>query len=167
MKYFKTLFLLLLFPFLLGSTTHKFYVSITKVEFIEEQRSIQIISKLFIDDIEQTLQERYDPNVSIATEKETDRDVEFLKDYIFNKLNIQVNGNPATLTYIGREYDVDIMKVYIEVEDVSEVRSIEIENKILMDKYPEQQNIIHFKNQKTRKNLILDINNPKGVLNFE
>jgi len=142
-------------------------VSITKIEFIEEQRSIQIISKIFIDDIEQTLQERYDPNVSLATEKETDRDIEILKDYIIKKLNIQVNGIPVSLTYIGKEYDIDIMKIYIEVEDISEVRSIEIENKILMDNFPEQQNIIHYKKNKTRKNLILDINSPKGVLNFE
>ncbi len=167
MSPFKFIFILLLFPIVLGSTTHKFYVSITKIEFNEEQRSIQIISKIFIDDIEQTLQERYNPTVSLATEKETDKDIEILKDYIFKKLNIQVNGSPVALTYIGKEYDLDIMKVFIEVENISEVRSIGIENKILMDKYPEQQNIIHYKIKKTRKNLILDINNPKGVLNFD
>jgi hypothetical protein len=59
------------------------------------------------------------------------------------------------------------MKVFIEIENVTIVNSIEIENKILMDKFPEQQNIIHYKNHKVRKNLILDNNNPKGVLNFE
>src|SRR5210317_1358111 len=118
MGHFKIIFILLMFPILLGSTTHKFYVSITKVEFVEEQRSIQIISKIFIDDIEQTLQERYNQRVSLATKKETERDIEILKDYIFKKLNIQVNGIPTTFTYIGREYDIDIMKVFIEVENV-------------------------------------------------
>ena len=167
MRYFKTILILLLIPLLMGSTTHKFYVSITKLEFIEEQRSIQIISKIFIDDIEQTLQERYDPKVSLATEKETEKDIEMLKDYIFKKLKIRVNGTPASMTYIGKEYDIDIMKIYIEVEDISEVRSLEIENKILMDNFPEQQNIIHYKNNKIRKNLILDLSNPNGVLNFE
>jgi translation initiation factor IF-2 len=167
MSNFRTILILLLFPLILGSTTHKFYVSITKIEFIEDQRSIQIISKIFIDDIEQTLQERYDTDVSLATDKETERDIEILKDYIFKKMNIQVNGAPVSLSFIGREYDIDIMKVYIEVGDISEVRSIEIENKILMDNFPEQQNIIHYKNKKTRKNLILDLNSPKGVLIFE
>ena len=159
--------LLMLFPLLLGSTSHKFYVSITKVEYVEEKSSIQIISKIFIDDIELSLKERYNSNVSLATKMESDKDIEMMKDYIFKKLNIQVNGSAVTYTYIGREYDLDIMKIFIEIVDISEVRSIEIENKILMDKFPEQQNIIHYKEKDIRKNMILDINNPKGVLNFD
>ena len=45
--------------------------------------------------------------------------------------------------------------------------TIEIENIILMYQYDEQQNIIHFRNKKRRKSLILDKDNPKGVLNFD
>jgi hypothetical protein len=36
-----------------------------------------------------------------------------------------------------------------------------------MDLFDEQQNIIHYKYQDQRKNLILDVNNTKGVLNFD
>ena len=41
-----------------------------------------------------------------------------------------------------------------------------IENKILLDLFPEQQNIIHFSNEKNKRNLILDKNHPTGLLNF-
>ena len=61
---------IMLSPVLMSSGAHKFYVSITKVEFSEEAQSVQIITKLFIDDIEATLQKRYDPNVSLDTKKE-------------------------------------------------------------------------------------------------
>ena len=151
---------------MLGSASHKFYVSVTKIEYIEEQESIQIISKLFIDDIEMVLQERYLSTITLDPNKETEADIEFLKEYIFKKLKIIVNDQPVKMNYIGKEYDIDIMKVYIEIENVKKVNSIEIENNILIDKFPEQQNIIHYKNQDERKNLILDANNPKGVLNF-
>lgn len=166
MKFLKFTILILLFPLLLGSNTHKFYVSITKIEYVKEKESVQIISKLFIDDIEQTLQERYVHTISLGTDKETQKDVDFLKEYIFAKLKIKVNDQPVNLRYIGKENDIDIMKVYLEIEGVSELSLIEIENKILMDKFPEQQNIIHFKYNNLRKNMILDNNNPKGVLNF-
>jgi hypothetical protein len=37
---------------------------------------------------------------------------------------------------------------------------------MLMDLFDKQQNIIHIKRYKQRKSLVLDIDNPKGLLNF-
>lgn len=163
----KIVILLLFLPILFGFVSHKFYVSITKIEYVKEQESVQIITKLFIDDIEQVLRERYTPSITLVPEKETEADIEMLKDYIFKKFKILVNGQSVEMNYIGKEYDIDIMKVYIEIQNIKEVHSIEIENKILMDLFDEQQNIIHYKYQDQRKNLILDVNNTKGVLNFD
>jgi hypothetical protein len=56
--------------------------------------------------------------------------------------------------------------MYFEIEDIDTLGSLEIENKILIDLFPEQQNIIHFSNEKNKKNLILDKNRPSGLLNF-
>ena len=78
----------------------------------------------------------------------------------------KVNGNDTQLIYIGKEYDIDILNMYFEIEDIDTLGSLEIENKILIDLFPEQQNIIHFSNEKNKKNLILDKNRPSGLLNF-
>ncbi len=166
MKYFKIYLLLFLFPLVTASTSHKFYVSITAIEYVEDQQSLQIITKIFIEDIEQALQERYDSSISLATKKETEDDANYLSDYILQKLKIKVNGELVTLNYIGKEYDLDILKAYIEIENVTEFKTIEIENRILIDKFSEQQNIIHLKTSSSRRSLILDNDNPKGVLNF-
>ena len=89
-----------------------------------------------------------------------------LKKYILQKLKISVDGAPLTLDYLGIEYDIDMVKSYIEVTGVKEFKSIEIEFNALTEIFTEQQNIIHFKSSNNRKSLILDIDNPKGVLNF-
>ena len=68
---------------------------------------------------------------------------------------------------MGKEYDIDIAKIYLEIENVSELKSIEIENKVLIDMFSEQQNIIHLTTPDSRRSLILDKSNPKGVLNFK
>ena len=34
---------------------HKFYVSLTQVEYVKEKQSLQIISRVFLDDIEDAL----------------------------------------------------------------------------------------------------------------
>jgi hypothetical protein len=59
-----------------------------------------------------------------------------------------------------------MVKSYIEVVGLKDFKKIEFEFKALTEVFPEQQNIIHFKNSKKRKSVILDIDNTKGVLNF-
>jgi uncharacterized protein YuzE len=70
------------------------------------------------------------------------------------------------LDYIGKEYDTDMLVAYIEVKDVKELKTIEIENKVLMEMFPEQQNIIHLKTPESRRSLILDKDEPSGKLKF-
>jgi len=166
MNYLKIFFLLTFFPLIVGTTTHKFYVSTTTVEYVKEEKTIQIITKIFTEDIELALQERFDSSISMDSDNETKTAETLLKKYLFKKLKIRVNGIPQEIKYIGKEYDLDITKIYLEIENVSVLKSIEVENKVLMDVFSEQQNIIHLKTPESRKNLILDKNKPKGLLNF-
>tara|TARA_B110000003_G_scaffold226839_1_gene227922 strand:+ start:7849 stop:8358 length:510 start_codon:yes stop_codon:yes gene_type:complete len=160
------IFCLLIFPFFAGFVAHKFYVSTTKVEYVKERKSIQIISKIFVEDLELVLQERYSSRVQLDPKKETDLDQNYVLNYILQKLKFKINEKEAQLIYIGKEYDIDILNIYFEIEDVDSLESIRIENKILIDLFPEQQNIIHFSNEKNKRNLILDKNHPTGLLNF-
>lgn len=166
MKYFRILVLLLIFPLFLATTAHKFYVSITKIEYVKEKKSLQIITKIFIDDIEDALQQRYDSSLSLGAKKETKTTDENVKRYILSKLKIEVNEKPVKLDYIGKEYDVDMLVAYIEVANITDLKSLEVENKILMEMFPEQQNIIHLKTPNSRKSLMLDKDEPNGVLKF-
>ncbi len=168
MKYLKSIFLVILFFTLTAGNIHKFYVSTTQIEYAEQEESLQIIVKIFIDDIEAVLRERYNkPEMELASKKETEEDAELIKQYILKKLHIQVNHKEMPLTYIGKEYDIDVLKAYIEINQVSSLQLLEIENKLLMEKFPKQQNIIHFKWGKNRNSLLLNIDNPKGLLKFE
>jgi hypothetical protein len=166
MKIFRIFALLMVFPLVSGAPAHKFYVSITKIEYVKEKSSLQIITKIFIDDIEDALQQRYNPSISLDTKKETAAADEDLKKYILQKINIKVNGKAVSLNYIGKEYDTDMVVAYMEVTGLKELKTITIENKILLDVFSEQQNIIHLKTPNSRKSLILDKDEPSGQLNF-
>ncbi|QIE60466.1 hypothetical protein G5B37_13100 [Rasiella rasia] len=167
MKFLKYTFLLLLFPLLTASTSHKFYVSITTIEYAQKEQSLQIITKIFLDDIEDALEARYGKKFRFNSTKETEAETKVLKDYVFQKFKVNVNGSPATLNFIGKEYDIDVVKCYIEIPNVTQLSTIEIENKVLLDMFDEQQNIIHVKNNKTRRSLVLEKENPKGLLKFD
>lgn len=165
MKIFRVLLIALVFSIVTASTAHKFYVSTTKIEYVEQQQSVQIISKIFIDDLEEVLRKRYDESIVLDSKDESEQD--FVKRYLLQKLQITINGIPATLEYIGKEYEIDVIKVYFEINDIIELNTIEIENIVLLDLFEEQQNIIHLKTGKSRRSLVLNKENPKGMLNFD
>ena len=167
MKFLKFALVLVLFPLIAASTDHKFYVSTTNVEYVAESQSIQMISKIFIEDIEDVLQVRFGPNVSLDTPKETPEHLELLKNYVKQKFNVYVNGVFVDYEFIGHEYEIDIVKCYLEIKNVPELHTIEFENKILIDLFDEQKNIIHVKTPNSRRSMVLDVDNPKGLINFD
>ncbi len=156
----------MLFPLIAANSNHKFYVSTTNIEFVPKSESVQIISKIFIDDIEKALRKRSGKEVSLATKKETEADRELLKNYIMQKFSISINGEDSKYQYLGIDYETDIVKCYLEITGVSEFKTIEVDNKILFDMFDEQKNIIHVKTPESRKSMVLNIDNPKGLLNF-
>jgi len=164
MRFIKIFLMAIILPMLVAATIHKFYVSTTNIEYSKKNESLQIISKIFIDDIEDVLQKRYDPTLSLDSKKETKEDAELFKQYISQKLKIWVDGKRVDFKYIGKQYDVDIVNVYIEVPNIKNPKTIEVEYKILFELFSEQQNIIHVKSDGYRRSLVLDKDNPKEML---
>ena len=112
MKYKKILFLIIIVPILTAATIHKFYVTTTRVEYIPQEQSLQIITEIFTDDIEKTLTKRTLKEVHLDSEKETNEDLALLRDYVFNKFVVFVNGIKVNYNYIGLQYDIDRVKLY-------------------------------------------------------
>jgi hypothetical protein len=166
MKHISILLLLIMAPVFIAAGVHKFYASVTKIEYVESEKTLQVITQIFTDDLENTLSERYQRKVHLGTKKETPEDVALMKKYILDKLIISVNGKPATLSFIGNKYETDQVKLFYEITGVGILKSMEIENKVLMGMFEDQQNIIHLKTSKNRRSLILERDNPKGLLKF-
>ena len=158
--------LVLLLPQLSFTTAHKFYVSVTDVEYNENQKSLQIISHVFIDDLEKLLKERYKEDLFLLKKGEHPEADAFVRKYFQDKMKISVNGKERTLKYLGKEYDNDELLVYIEVENVEPFKNIEVENTVLTDIFPQQKNIVKVENKGEIKSLLLMRSNAKGTLNF-
>ncbi len=143
---------------------HKYYVSTTNVEYSEADRSLQVITRIFTDDLEKLLNERYGIEARLATEEESKLTDRFLQKYFSQKLTFRVNGEAKTLNFLGKTYEQDIVKCFIEVEGVHDISSISVENQLLFDIFGEQQNIVHLKVSGTRKSFLLVRENDKGLL---
>ncbi|MDX1719090.1 MAG: DUF6702 family protein [Salegentibacter mishustinae] len=139
-----------------NSGAHEFYLSVTEIEYNNEKQSLQIITRVFIDDFEDVLNERYGADLQLSEEAEEGAVAENISKYLKQKLKLQVNGEELQLNYLGKEYDADQLILYIEVEDLAPFNKIEVTNEILTDLFDDQKNVVHVKvNDKTKSLLLM------------
>ncbi|WP_353778812.1 DUF6702 family protein [Winogradskyella sp. 3972H.M.0a.05] len=162
----KTLILMLFVSTMSFQSAHKYYFSLTQIEHVQDSKALQIIMNVFIDDIERALEKQNDKSFKLNTPEEIEDVDTYIEAYLSERFNVQLNNADTTYKYIGHQYEGDVVYFYIEIENVTSVSSIEVENKVLMDILPEQQNLVKLKINKTFKSLMLTIDNYKGLLNF-
>ena len=66
---FKKYFLLLLIIPLLSFSVHKYYLSLTQINYKEASKSVQIIINVFMDDIETALNKDHSIDLQLSTKK--------------------------------------------------------------------------------------------------
>ena len=110
---------------------------------------------------------RYNEDLKLAPDSDANTVDTYMKRYLSDKLELKVNGNPVKFNFIGKEYKDDIAYCYLEVENVSNIRSIEVSNRILFDKFADQQNIVRLKLLGNNKSFLLVPDNDKCMLNFD
>ncbi len=166
-KRYSCVAIIVILPLLFGFINmHKFYVSVTQIEYDSQEASLQIISRVFIDDLERLLQERYDEDAVLDVSKNQEQVDRYIAKYFDEKMQLIVDKKIREIQFLGKKYEDDLVICFLEVKKVVDPTILEIENKILFDIFEEQQNIIHVKKNTDRKSLILEREKPKGVLKF-
>lgn len=166
MKSLKVFLILTLLPLFAFTSMHKYYISVTQVNYIKDKQSIQITSRFFIDDFENALKQNYDEAIMLAEEDEPQAVDSFTNKYLHNNIKLAVNEAPVNFNFIGKEYEGDIIRCYLEVENVKSIESISITNSVLFDLQKDQQNIIKTKINSKNKSVILTYENPNALLKF-
>lgn len=146
---------------------HKFYVSTSNIEYNSAAGNLEIIQHIFIDDLEAVLRARYGEKIKLASVNESEDNATLIKRYLLRQWTIKNNDKELELNYLGHKYDIDQVKVYIEVPMKQAPEILFFKNKTLFDLTSEQQNIIHVKMGDERKSLLLFSENPIGELNFK
>src|SRR5690606_20629952 len=101
--------------FLSFSIAHKFYVSVTNVAYAKEDGAFQITSRIFIDDLDAVLAERYGIKAKLATPDEAKVADEYIEKYFRTKFTVMFNGEVANYSFLGKRYDTDVVICYLEI----------------------------------------------------
>ena len=150
------------------AATHKFYVSVTNMEYDQEDQAFQITTRIFIDDLETALNARYEVDARLATDQEIEASNALISKYLNTKISFILNGQKKEFRFLGKEYKDDLVLCYLEITEVvlADLKSIAVINDLLTEFFEEQQNVVHVKIGDTKKSFILVRENNKGMLNL-
>ena len=135
---------------------HPFHVSVCDVDFNEEAKSIQLSQRIFLDDLEQTLNEKYRVNLVIDDELSKVYRDSLIKVYLFESLQVSIDGKEKKGIYIGNEIEDEAMWCYIEFKGIKKFKSLKIKSSVLIETFEDQANIIHFTYGDYEKSIKLD-----------
>jgi hypothetical protein len=145
---------------------HKFYMAIYQVNFVPEKKMLQITARIFIDDLNQTLEKKYGKPFFLGSDKETVASVNFLKSYFKENFFVKVNGKDKQMNFLSTEIDNDVLVCYLNCREITNIKSIEISNTMLFERFLEQQNILHITAYGKKNSFLFTVNNTKQVLNY-
>ena len=148
-----------------GFTFHEFYVSLCKIDHNPETNALEITMKIFSDDLEYGItgvQKFY----GLGTEKEPAGADSLIFSYILENFKVVIDGDPIKPVYIGKEVELDVTWIYVEIENVPGFKEIEITNHMLTEVLQDQVNIINVNYTGKNLGLLLKHDNPTGILNF-
>jgi len=156
---------LLIIP-LFAFTLHKFHLSLTKINFNKKEQAVQITMRCFIDDIENTVNKKENCNLELDTKLESKKSDSLLQNYLLQNFKISINKEKTKWNYIGKEYSNDIVYFYLEIDSVSTISSIQVENKVLLNDFDDQQNVIKLNINNQQKTFLLKNNSFLKSFNF-
>lgn len=151
---------------LFAFTMHKYYVSLCEIEYLKEKQSIQITLGVFIEDLEFTLNKNSGKQLNLGSKIEVENIDDYYKKYLNEHLLISINGKNQPYKFIGKEYDGDIVRFYLEINNIKELKSIEVTNNILINEFDNQKNIVKIKVKDFNKTFYLNKSNDKSLLKF-
>lgn len=122
---------------------HDFHASITRIDYNEESKVLEITLRVFTDDMSSGLDTYTGRNLSFGTPMESPSVNEKLPEYLNSRFKVLVDGKPIGYKYLGKELEEDATWIYLESEKTKPSKTIQVTNSVLTELFDDQGNIIH------------------------
>lgn len=136
-------FLVILFSFL---GLHPVHLSVTNIEYVENQKKFEISIRVFINDFEKIVDYQNNIKLNLGTSKELPKANYYIDKYIFKHLKIKINGSyiPESKFLLKKKEKKDVtLWLYYEVKNNKKnISEIEVFNNLMTDLYRDQKNMV-------------------------
>jgi hypothetical protein len=135
---------LILFAHLFSPSEHETYVSITEI-MAKENEALEISIELIAHDFEYAYKKEMNKSIkSIFKEKKEYYGYDEIKTYLDNHFSISQKDSKTELKIIGNEVKLDgSLLIYIEGKYKKNIKYIRVNNDLLVNWLPNQQNIVN------------------------
>ena len=148
-----------------GLWAHKFHASLTEIEYKKENRSFQIVLRLFPDDLELAVNKMVGEKLKFENNPQTNT---LVMKYIQSKFLIQDNAkNEMPYKWVGIEWEVDVVWVYLEMNNMSNLQGFKVNQHVFIDLYSNQVNTVNFKNDNQKNTHIFKKNDGLKPFNID
>jgi len=149
-----------------ATAAHVFYVSIARVKWNVDDARLDISVRIFTDDLEEAIVAKGGPRLRLWTDQaHADRD-RHVSAYLDSRLAFRVNGVDRQLTYAGMEDALDATACLVQIKGVGRVETIEVENRILIEMFDTQANVMRFEIGGEKKYVNLSKKTVTGTVRF-
>ncbi len=123
---------------------HPLHISISEINYSEKDKALQITSRIFIDDLEQSIRDkRQEQELDLLSPKNGLTTDQLVNAYLQEHFKIKLDGKARPLKLLGHEIEDVAIICYIEVENVRKVKSMDVFNDLITETYGDQSNIVH------------------------
>lgn len=153
---------------LTAGISHKFYLSLAQIEHNNKNQTLEISLKVFTDDLERCLGKKFRENLKLGDADEHPQSDQLIESYLKEKIRFKCDGKDLTLMFLGKEVSVEETWCYVEVALNSEnPKSIEIDNRIFIEVYADQVNMMKFSSPTTApQDLNLNKQQTTGIIHL-
>ena len=144
---------------------HPIYISVLEINSVEN--NLEVIIKIFRDDLEDGIRYTLDKEVSIDNQDKIELNKELIKNYFEKVLFIKINKEKKSILFSEFILENDRIKISGKITNNLIIKSFEIYNETLVDIYSLQKNVVFIKIYKEMFNITLDKNNKKTNLIIE
>ncbi len=126
---------------------HPVHVSLTNIEYKKANKNFELVFKIFTDDFENALKNKYGVTTHLGTEKEVKQTNEYIKKYILENFRFLINNRDQTsqrLKFLRKDFNTEATWLYYEFIPPTNIKSVTIKNTILNQLFNDQTNLVFF-----------------------
>lgn len=147
---------------------HPIHLSVSEINYSEKDKALQITSRIFLDDLEESIrQERNQRDLDILEPVTGFTTEQLIRDYVLKRFTVKLDGKLQKMNFLGFEREDPAVICYIEIESVKKFKTIEIRNEVIQELYDDQSNIVHVTYKGPVKSARLMRDKPSEVFTFD
>ena len=143
MKKFFLLFTFLLTFLVSAKPIHPYHVGSVEINYNAKTKTFEISAKFFLDDLENSLNAKYNKTLHFGEEKSKAGLDQALENYFAEYFKLKSNNKFLKFNYLGFEEDKESVNVYLESEATEMPKKVETAVSLLYSFFDDQMNIVH------------------------